>query len=89
MVSGSTETVGVFLVLLYCNKPFDHFNLSFSVGGHMSCVNMCSQDTLRPVYWLLQDRRLNALVIAVRGTFSMSDFVSDLCPGCELMYSVG
>ena len=48
-----------------------------------------SQDTLRPVYWLLQDRRLNALVIAVRGTFSMSDFVSDLCPGCELVYSVG
>eukprot|EP00434_Breviolum_minutum_P009777 symbB.v1.2.008610.t1/scaffold541.1/size189716/6 len=37
-----------------------------------------SQDTLRPVYWILQDRRLNALVIAVRGTFSMSDFVSDL-----------
>jgi len=45
-----------------------------------------SQDTLRPVYWLLQDRRLNALVIAVRGTFSMSDFVSDLCPGCELVF---
>lgn len=41
VVSGSTETVGVFLVLLYCNKPFDHFNLSFSVGGHMSCVNVC------------------------------------------------
>lgn len=35
------KRLAFFLALFYCNEPFDHFNLSFSVGGHMSCVNVC------------------------------------------------
>ena len=39
------------------------------------------KEAFQPVYWILRDRQLNSLVIAVRGTFSMSDIISDVCLG--------
>lgn len=35
-------------------------------------------EAFQPVYWILRDRQLKSLVIAVRGTFSMSDIISDV-----------
>lgn len=99
-----TLWLALFLALFYCNLTISTFHYRWvgiwaasmcAFGAIFSLHDISvfrvgkSQDTLRPVYWILQDRRLNALVIAVRGTFSMSDFVSDLSPGCELVYSVG
>lgn len=34
------------------------------------------EDKFKPVYWVLRDRELQATVLVVRGTFSMSDVVS-------------
>ena len=39
------------------------------------------KEAFQPVYWILRDVALNSLVIAVRGTFSMSDIISDVCLG--------
>ena len=36
-------------------------------------------EAFQPVYWVL--RGLDGLIIAVRGTFSMSDVISDVCIG--------
>ncbi|CAK9015238.1 unnamed protein product [Durusdinium trenchii] len=35
-------------------------------------------EAFQPVYWVLRDRKTGCLVVTIRGTFSMSDIISDV-----------
>ena len=38
-------------------------------------------EAFQPVYWVLRDRKTGCLVVTIRGTFSMSDIISDVYLG--------